>query len=384
MTSASTMDDTEEPEETLTSLEFQLLKETRLNAPFRAAFEHSPVGFALLSVDGYFLEINPALERLLGFTRTEFLATKLERLTHPEDRYSDAAEYQAALDGQIEHYQIEKRYLHKRGGIVHGLLNVSLIRSETNEPAYFVVQLVDLSAQKRLLDDLKRANEELQNFAGVISHDLKAPLRGIYTMLQWLRDDYASQLTPEGRELIDKLMQRSQQMDAMINAILEYARLGSPSDDRTDIDLNALVRDVVEMVVPLDRFDVHIAPTLPHLYANPFRLQQVFQNLIENAVKFNDKDRGLIRIGAERMGDMWRFWVQDNGPGIAEAHRERIFDLFHKQHTAKTTGGSGLGLAIVKRIVEAEGGQIGVTSGRLTTFTFTLPAERPHESAVRG
>ncbi len=377
------MSDPEEPEETLTSLEFQLLKETRLNAPFRAAFEHSPVGFALLSVDGYFLEINSALERLLGFTRTEFLATKLERLTHPEDRRIDDLEHQAILDGQIEHYQVEKRYLHKRGGVVYALLNLSLIRSETNEPAYFVAQLVDLSAQKRLLDDLKRANEELQNFAGVISHDLKAPLRGIYTMLQWLRDDYASQLTPEGRELIDKLMQRSQHMDAMINAILEYARLGSPSDDRTDIDLNTLVHDVIEMVVPLTRFDVHLAP-LPHLYANPFRMQQIFQNLIENAVKFNDKDRGLIRIGAERAGSMWRFWVQDNGPGIAESQRERIFDLFHKHHASNAISGSGLGLAIVKRIVEAEGGQIGVTSGRLTTFTFTLPAERPHESAVRG
>lgn len=371
-----------EPEETLTSLEFQLLKETRLNAPFRAAFEHSPVGFALLSVDGYFLETNAALERLLGFARDEFLTTKLERLTHPEDRFIDAADYQAALNGAQEHYQVEKRYVRKDGGIVHILLNMSLIRSDTSDPAYFVAQLVDLSAQKRLLGDLQRANEELQNFAAVISHDLKAPLRGIYTMLQWLRDDHASQLAPDGRELIDKLMQRSQQMDAMINAILEYARLGNPDDDRTEIDLNALVRDIVEMVVPREQFDVIIAPPLPTLYANPFRLQQVFQNLIDNAVKFNDKAHGVIRIGAERVGAMWRFWVQDNGPGISKAHQQRIFDLFHKFHATRNVSGSGLGLAIVKRIIETEGGQISVSSDQLTTFTFTLPTGKPHESVV--
>jgi two-component system sensor kinase FixL len=373
-----------EPEETLTSLEFQLLKETRLNAPFRAAFEHSPIGFALLSVDGYFLETNAALERLLGFTRDEFLTTKLERLAHPEDRLIDAAEYQAALNGMIEHYQVEKRYMRKGGGLVHVLLNVSLIRSDMDEPAYFVAQLVDLSPQKRLLSDLQRANEELQNFAGVISHDLKAPLRGIHTMLQWLRDDHASQLEPAGRELIDKLMQRSQQMDAMINAILEYARLGSPTDDRAEIDLNALVHDIVEMIVPREQFDVIISPSLPSLHANPFRLQQVFQNLIDNAVKFNDKPRGIIRIGAERVGEMWRFWVQDNGMGIPQAQQQRIFDLFHKAHGARSFSGSGLGLAIVKRIIETEGGQISVSSDQLTTFTFTLPAGKPHESVVGG
>ncbi len=371
-----------EPEETLTSLEFQLLKETRLNAPFRAAFEHSPVGFALLSTDGYFLETNAALERLLGYTRDEFLTTKLERLAHPDDCLIDVAEYQAALSGAIEYYQVEKRYVRKDGEIVYVLLNVSLIRSDMDEPAYFVAQLVDLSAQKRLLSDLQRANEELQNFAGVVSHDLKAPLRGIYTLLQWLRDDHASQLEPAGRELIDKLMQRSQQMDAMINAILEYARLGSPTDDRTEIDLNALVQDIVEIVVPRDRFDVYISPTLPSLYANPFRLQQVFQNLIENAVKFNDKPRGIVRIGAERVNEMWRFWVQDNGIGIPEAQQQRIFDLFHKGHGARNLSGSGLGLAIVKRIIETEGGQISVSSDRLTTFTFTLPAGKRDESVV--
>ncbi|MFQ3648047.1 MAG: ATP-binding protein [Anaerolinea sp.] len=373
-----------EPEETLTSLEFQLLKETRLNAPFRAAFEHSPIGFALLSVDGYFLETNAALERLLGYTRDEFLTTKLERLAHPDDRLIDAAEYQAALNGMMEHYQVEKRYMRKSGGLVHVLLNVSLIRSDMDEPAYFVAQLVDLSAQKRLLSDLQRANEELQNFAGVISHDLKAPLRGIHTMLQWLRDDHASQLEPAGRELIDKLMERSQQMDAMINAILEYARLGSPTDDRAEIDLNALVHDIVEMIVPRNQFDVIISPSLPSLHANPFRLQQVFQNLIDNAVKFNDKPRGIIRIGAERVGEMWRFWVQDNGIGIPKAQQQRIFDLFHKAHGTRSFSGSGLGLAIVKRIIETEGGQISVSSDQLTTFTFTLPAGKPHESVVGG
>ena len=373
-----------EPEETLTSLEFQLLKETRLNAPFRAAFEHSPMGFALLSIDGYFIETNAALERLLGFTRDELLATKLERLAHPDDRLADAEEQQATLTGAIEYYQVEKRYLRKGGGVVHVLLNVSLIRSGTAEPAYFVAQLVDLSEQKRLLHDLQRANEELQNFAAIISHDLKAPLRGIYTMLQWLRDDHSSQLEPAGRELINKLMQRSQQLDSMINAILEYARLGSPADERTEIDLNALVRDIVEMIVPPEQFDVVILPALPILYANPFRLQQVFQNLIENAVKFNDKDRGLIRIGAERVNDMWRFWVQDNGPGISKEHQPHIFDLFHKFHSSRIVSGSGLGLAIVKRIVETEGGVVNVSSDGLTTFTFTLPAGKPNESVVRG
>lgn len=372
-----------EPEDTLTSLEFQLLKETRMNAPFRAAFEHSPVGFALLTIDDHFLEANAAFTRLLGYTRDELLATRLDRLAHQDDRGSDHAEREATLAGKLAYYQIEKRYLHKSGSVVHCLLNVSLIRSSAGEPAYFVAQLVDLTAQKRLLADLKRANEELQHFAAVISHDLKAPLRAIHTLLRWLDNDYADQLSAEAREIVHTVMERAERMDAMILGLLEYSRLSSRDEQRAEIDLNVLVHDVVAMIVPSDHFDVEIVSSLPTIRANPYRIQQVFQNLIDNAVKFSDKEHGLIRIGCEREDNYWRFWVQDNGPGIDPANRQRVFELFQKAPTARPSSGSGIGLAIVKRIVETEGGKIWVNGDDLTTFFFTLPIGQTDGVAVR-
>lgn len=374
-----------EPEDTLTSFEFQLLKETRMNAPFRAAFEHSPVGFALLTVDDHFLEANAALTRLLGYTRDELLATPLDRLAHPDDRANDAPQRAATLAGDLESYQVEKRYLHKDGSVMDCLLNVSLIRTFAGEPSYFVVQLVDLTAQKRLVAELQRANDELQHFAAIISHDLKAPLRAIHTLLRWLDADHANQLNAEGHDLIHLLMQRAEHMDEMINGLLEYSRLGHPDDHRTDIDLNALVRDIAAMIVPNDHFDVVITPALPVVHANPIRMQQVFQNLIDNAVKFCDKEHGIIRIGCEQDVGFWRFWVQDNGPGIDPANYQRIFDLFHKLRTPRPHPGSGLGLAIVKRIIETEGGKIWVHSnGELTTFTFTLPLGLRYGVPVRA
>ena len=163
-------------------------------------------------------------------------------------------------------------------------------------------------------------------------------------------------------------------MEQMINGVLEYSRVGREEETRAAVDLNKLVAEIVQDIVPAERFTLMIETPLPILVVNPVCIRQVFQNLIDNAVKFMDKPQGEIRIGGEAGTGAWQFYVQDNGPGIAPQHFERVFQLFQTLAPKDQVESSGVGLALVKRILETHGGKIWlepVETG--TCIAFSLP-----------
>jgi signal transduction histidine kinase len=225
-----------------------------------------------------------------------------------------------------------------------------------------------------LLKELESTNKELNDFAYIVSHDLKAPLRGISSLSEWLVSDYADKLDDEGKELINLLIVRVKKIYSLIDAILQYSRIGRIKEEIRRVNLNDVVKDVIELLEPIENVEIDITNELPIVDCEKTRIEQVFQNLLGNAIKFIDKPQGKITIGCTEKNGYWQISVADNGSGIEKEHFERIFKIFQKLSDNKNSDSTGIGLAIVKKIVEMYGGEVWLESelGVGTTFFFTL------------
>jgi signal transduction histidine kinase len=231
--------------------------------------------------------------------------------------------------------------------------------------------------REQLIRKLNQSNDELQRFAYIVSHDLKAPLRGIENLATWLAQDQADKLDEQGKEQMSLLTSRTTRMRNMIDGILQYSRVDRTAETRTRVNLNEKLREIIDLLSPPDHISITVDADLPVVECEETRISQVFQNLLSNAIKFMDKPRGCIRVSSEKTADSWRFAVTDNGPGIETKHFGRIFELFQTLQPRDEVDSTGVGLSIVKRIVEHHGGRIGVESevGKGSTFWFTLPLD---------
>ena len=228
---------------------------------------------------------------------------------------------------------------------------------------------------KQRTAELEAANKELNDFAYVVSHDLKAPLRGIGHIAHWLVEDFSDQLDEHGKEMIELLLNRMKRMDSLIDGILEYSRVGRMVGKETRIQLDALVQEVMLSLAPLPSVQMRVVTPLPVIFGDRTRVIQVFQNLLSNAMKFLGKPEGNIEIGCDDAGDAWRFRVTDDGQGIDEKYFGKIFQIFQTLQARDEHESTGIGLALVKKIVEFSGGRVWVEStvGQGSTFFFTLP-----------
>ncbi|MEO5340872.1 MAG: ATP-binding protein [Magnetococcus sp. MYC-9] len=237
--------------------------------------------------------------------------------------------------------------------------------------------------RERLIRELERTNQELQQFAYIVSHDLKAPLRAINSLVQWIAEDYGALFDEDGREQLDLLQGRVRRMDQLIEGVLHYSRIGRVREEMVPVNLNKLVTEVIDLLAPPPHITVRLLSRLPVVVCEKVRIGQVFQNLISNAIKFMDKPQGEITITCVEQDPLFRFWVRDNGPGIAPKDHERIFQIFQTLHAGDAYGSTGIGLTLVKKIVELHGGEVRVVSplpgddhGQVvpgTLFEFTLP-----------
>jgi len=237
-----------------------------------------------------------------------------------------------------------------------------------------------------LMHELESANEELKNFGYVVSHDLKAPLRAIGSLADWISTDYADKFDDEGKEHMRLLIGRVRRMDGLIDGILQYSRVGRVKETIVAVELDRLVREVIDLLAPPKNITVSIGNSLPTIMAEPTRIQQLFQNLISNAIKYMDKPEGKIRIACGAEGKQWKFSITDNGPGIEPQHFEKIFQLFQTLAPRDRVESTGVGLALVKKIVEMYGGHIWLESivGQGSTFFFTLPRTAATTGAIKG
>lgn len=231
--------------------------------------------------------------------------------------------------------------------------------------------------QAELLSELGKINKELKDFAYVVSHDLKAPLRGIKTLADWISTDYADKLDEDGREQVNLLSSRVDRMHGLIDGILQYSRIGCVKEEKIQVNLNELVPNITDMLAPPENIAIAIENELPVIGCEQTRITQVFQNLLSNALKYMDKPQGQIRIGCIEENGFWKFSVADNGPGIEEKYFEKIFQMFQTLLPRDEFESTGIGLTVAKKIIEMYEGRIWVESkpGEGSTFYFTLPQQ---------
>ncbi|MEM9595579.1 MAG: ATP-binding protein [Acidobacteriota bacterium] len=234
-------------------------------------------------------------------------------------------------------------------------------------------------------EELERSNRDLDQFAYVASHDLKAPLRAISTLTGWIEEEVEGAITEDGKEQLRLLKSRVHRMDSLIEGILQYSRVGRLEHGGERVDARELLDEVIGALAPPAGLTLTVGDGMPVFVTRRLRLEQVFSNLINNAVKYHDHpESGTIEVTVEREGEFFRFTVADDGPGIDESHHEKIFLMFQTLQPQDSVGSTGLGLALVKKLVEEEGGKVTVESseGQGATFRFTWPAVPPESMAA--
>lgn len=239
------------------------------------------------------------------------------------------------------------------------------------------------SMSRRLLQNfrqLTQKNKELDQFAYVVSHDLKAPLRGIDNIITWIDEDHGRDLQPEVSKNIELVKGRTRRLENMINGLLDYARIGKTRNGSEMVNVDSLLKELVDLLVP-ESFIVTIGSGMPALLTDKVQLEQVFSNLISNAVKYNNKTPGRISITSRETPRHYEFTVKDNGIGIQQEYFNKIFTIFQTLQERDAFESTGVGLAIVKKIIEDQKAGIEVESepGEWTLFRFTWPKIREQE-----
>ena len=221
---------------------------------------------------------------------------------------------------------------------------------------------------------LEKRNHELDQFAYVASHDLKAPLRGVTTIVKWIEDELAAELSPPLRTYLDQIKGRLTRLEDLINGLLAYARVGRTAQSREAVNVQQLLTAVADLVVPPD-FTLRISPDMPTFETDRLSLQQVFTNLLSNAVKYHQRGAGHLEVTCRDVGRYYEFRVQDDGPGISPEYHQKIFLLFQTLRDRHTAESTGIGLSIVQKIINEQQGTIRVESavGQGAGFIFTWP-----------
>jgi signal transduction histidine kinase len=221
---------------------------------------------------------------------------------------------------------------------------------------------------------LKRKNTELDQFAHIVSHDIKAPLRGIDNVVTWIEEDHWNELSPKVKEYMGLIKARVLRGEALIKGILSYSRAGQHSIAKEEVNLNQLLADIKEGFTLPNQLEIHLPSDLPVIATERVPLMQVFSNLISNAIKYNDKPKGKINVAFREHSDRLEFLVEDNGPGIAVQYHEKIFKIFQTLN-GDSFENTGVGLAIVKKILDDRKQKISIQSepGIGATFSFTWP-----------
>ena len=351
---------------------------------FRLSMTHAAIGMALVALDGTFLEVNEALCRILGRPCDVLTTCTFQDLTHPDDLDADLELVRQLAAGEIDRYDLEKRYFHADGSTVWALLSGSAVRDGTGAARYYIAQIQDITDRKqaewelrRTLTELERSNATLTDFAAIAAHDLKTPLAVSASMLELLAMRFSGDLPDQGRELVDRSRRQLKRLGRQVDGLLGLAAVTSMTIDLERVDLARAVDSLTEVLGhALGGLDVEVGAAPPML-ADQTGLVLLLQNLLANAAGHGAR---RVQIHAQPRADgMIQVFVDDDGPGIDIDDRESAFELF--QHGGPGAG-TGLGLATCRRVVERHGGDIGIDESPLggARLWFTLPAGTPEET----
>lgn len=349
---------------------------------FRAVYESSPMGIVVTKKPGIIIDANPAFAQMLGYEPEEIIGTNIISHTFSSDVNKTEKWMEKIYDKEVNMYTFEKRYKRKDGSTFWAQAVVSKMNVMSDE--VITVGLIENIERKKKTEQTLEAknkeliyiNQELEHFAYVASHDLQEPLRTITSFIQILEKRYSGKLDEDGRQFMGYVVEGAKRMQHLIRDLLEYSRINRSNTNYETVDLNDVYQTVNRVLK--DKIDsndaIILAEHLPVVQGNKVQLTQIFQNLIDNAIKFRGKKKPEIEINVEEQAEKWLFSFKDNGIGISNEYYQRIFVIFQRLHTHEEYTGTGIGLAICKKIIERHGGEIWVESkvNRGTTFHFTI------------
>lgn len=360
-------------------------------ARFRSMADTAPVLIWVAGTDTLCNWFNKPWLEFTGRTMEEELGNGWAELVHPEDLQHCLDTYLTAFNAR-QPFQMDYR-LRRADGMYRWLLNNGVARfTPCGEFAGYIGSCIDISDRRSVESALKaradeltylttvlaqtntaleKRNYELDQFAYVTSHDLKAPLRAIANLSEWIEEDIAEALTEDTRHQMNLLRGRVYRMEALINGLLQYSRVGRLETPTSLVSVADLLAQVIDSLAPTS-ISIEIAP-MPTFVTQRLPLQQVFTNLISNAIKHHPRIDGKVRIFVQNLESFYEFAVADDGAGIAPQYHQKVFGIFQTLEARDKTENTGIGLAIVKKIVEGQGGSISLESqqGQGATFRFT-------------
>jgi PAS domain S-box-containing protein len=342
----------------------------------------SPSAIVMVRCDGRIKAINRLARQDFGYDGAELVGKPIETLLPERFRAGHQGHRQGFMIAPTYRKMSERRDLMaRRKDGSEFLVEIGLNPVEFEDESLILASIIDVTGQREVerqlekqRQELVRSNADLEEFAYVASHDLKAPLRGISHLAEWIANDIATVASAETVEHLTLLRGRVKRLQTLQDGLLAYARVTKTDSGVDDVDVAELVADIATLLAPPPGFEIRFegAQSVYRLQSTPLRV--VLENLIGNAVKHHDRATGCIIVSARPVGDMIEFRVQDDGPGIPARFHERIFVIFQTLASRDDVESSGMGLAIVKKRIEQMGGKIWIESAppeRGSAFVFT-------------
>ena len=335
------------------------------------------------NLDGNVTSWNKGAEKLFGYSKGEMIGLSTEVLV-PDDKKKDRHKILEYLKNGHGIRQLETKRQTKDGHMIDVAITASPIFDNTHTIVAIGKIVSDIGERKkneqilqRMTEQLTKSNEALEEFAYIASHDLKAPLRGIKNLAEWISEDIKGETNEKTCRYLTLMRSRVDRMEQLLDGLLKYSRIGRANEKKSLVNIAHVIQNIIKVLAVPDGFTIDVKNSMPVIKTHQVPLEMVLRNLMNNAVKHHDRPTGVISISTVDQGDFIEFTVADDGPGIKPQYHNQIFNIFQTLGPKDDAKGSGMGLAFIKKTVENQGGRIFVISDpqkeRGTTFVFTWP-----------
>jgi len=351
---------------------------------FRLAMEHSGIGMALIAKNGKWLKANQAICDILGYSENELLHIDFQTVTHPDDLQADLIFLTQLLAGDIQTYHMEKRYFHKDGQLIWVKLTVSLVRDDDDQPLYFISQIQDISEQKKASQALLSAKQEMEEFSYRITHDLRSPLSSMDYVMSMIANSIEDEEYQKALSTAKAAQTGITKLSDLVTSVLDVSKIKLQDEPVQSVDVSDMVYNALGALSHMKdfvRLDIETYfDYIGEINTKPLKFMQIVDNFLSNAIKYQDTTRAnsFIKISTYSANNVFVFEVYDNGLGVDEQYRDKLFNMFERFHP-KASYGTGLGLYMVKKSAEMLGGNVSYSTPDCAVgsiFRVSLPLNK--------